>query len=67
LSFAAGVSLAFASPAAKVIEYSLGANPMLRELPEQPIEVSGGRVQAPTRPGFGITPDMSFVEQYERA
>ncbi|MDX2379759.1 MAG: mandelate racemase/muconate lactonizing enzyme family protein [Acidimicrobiia bacterium] len=66
LSFAAGVSLAFASSAAKVIEYSLGANPMLRELPEQPIEVSGGRVQAPTRPGFGITPNMSFVEQYER-
>lgn len=66
LSFAAGVSLAFASPAARVIEYSLGANPMLRELPEEPIEVVGGQVSAPTRAGFGITPDMSFVEKYEQ-
>ena len=32
LSFSAGVSLAFASPAATVIEYSLGANPFLHEL-----------------------------------
>lgn len=66
LSFAAGVTLAFTSSAATVIEYSLGANPMLRELPEQPVDVSGGVVVAPSRPGFGITPDINFVEQYER-
>ena len=35
LSFSAGMSLAFASPAATVIEYSLGANPFLHELPEE--------------------------------
>ena len=39
LSFSAGLSLAFASPAATVIEYSLGANPLLHELVEEPIEV----------------------------
>lgn len=66
LSFAAGVSLAFASSAAMVIEYSLGANPMLRALPQEPLDLVGGQVGAPTRPGFGITPDMSFVEQYEQ-
>ena len=56
LSFAAGMSLAFASPAATVIEYSLGANPFLHDLPEEPISVSDGRVVAPTRPGLGVTP-----------
>jgi D-galactarolactone cycloisomerase len=66
LSFAAGVSLAFASSAATVIEYSLGANPMLRALPEEPLDLAGGQVSVPTRPGFGITPDMGFVEQYEQ-
>lgn len=66
LSFAAGVSLAFASSAATVIEYSLGGNPMLRELPSEKIEVVGGRVAAPTAPGFGVTPDMAFVEEFER-
>ena len=32
LSFSAGVQLAFASSSAVVIEYALGANPMLREM-----------------------------------
>ena len=44
LSFAAGVSLAFASPSASVIEYSLGANPLLHDLAERPIIVENGRV-----------------------
>jgi D-galactarolactone cycloisomerase len=32
LSFAAGTTLAFASPSSRVIEFSLGANPFLHEL-----------------------------------
>ena len=48
LSFSAGMSLAFASPAATVIEYSLGANPFLHELVEETIEVKHGRVLAPS-------------------
>ena len=39
LSFSAGVSLAFASPAATVIEYSLGANPLLHDLADEPVTV----------------------------
>lgn len=66
LSFSAGVSLAFASPAARVIEYSLGGNPLLHDLPEEPIPVTDGRVDAPTRPGFGITPRSDFLDEYTR-
>ncbi len=66
LSFSAGMSLAFASPAASVIEYSLGANPFLHELPEESIEVVGGRVVAPARPGLGVTPRQEFIAEHTR-
>jgi L-alanine-DL-glutamate epimerase-like enolase superfamily enzyme len=64
LSFMAGVSLAFASPAASVIEYSLGANPLLHDLPESGIAVEAGRIVAPSEPGFGVTPRNEFVDEY---
>jgi D-galactarolactone cycloisomerase len=65
LSFSAGVSLAFASSSARVIEYSLGGNPLLRELPEEDLAVANGLVPAPTRPGFGVTPKPDFLDEYE--
>ncbi len=49
LSFNAGVSLAFASSAARTIEYSLGGNPLLRDMPERAPQVVDGLVSAPTR------------------
>ncbi|GIV83866.1 MAG: enolase [Candidatus Roseilinea sp.] len=64
LSFAAGLHLAFASPSAIILEYSLGANPLLRELPEEQIEVHDGMIAAPVRPGLGVTPRQAFVERY---
>jgi L-alanine-DL-glutamate epimerase-like enolase superfamily enzyme len=66
LSFAASVHLAFASPAAVIIEYSLGANPMLHELVEEKSEVVEGQIKAPTLPGLGVTPRQSFVERYAK-
>jgi len=66
LSFNAGVSLAFASSAARTIEYSLGGNPLLREMPDQAPVVEGGRIAAPTAPGFGIEPRSDFLDEYER-
>jgi D-galactarolactone cycloisomerase len=66
LSFSAGMSLAFASPAAQVIEYSLGANPFLHELPMETIEVTEGRVVAPVRPGLGVTPRPEFIAEHTR-
>lgn len=67
LSFAAGLHLAFASPAATILEYSLGANPLLHELPEAPFVCSGGRISAPDRPGLGVTPRADVIERYRVA
>ncbi len=65
LSFNAGVSLAFASSAARTIEYSLGGNPLLREMSVVPPTVVDGIVRAPTAPGFGIEPRPDFLDEYE--
>lgn len=65
LSFNAGVSLAFASSAARTIEYSLGGNPLLRDMPERAPRVVDGLVSAPTEPGFGVTPRSDFLDEYE--
>jgi L-alanine-DL-glutamate epimerase-like enolase superfamily enzyme len=65
LSFNAGVSLAFTSSAARTIEYSLGGNPLMRELPEEDLTVYDGQVPVPSRPGFGVTPRQDFLDEYE--
>ena len=65
LSFNAGVALAFASSAARTVEYSLGGNPLLREMPIDPPVVEDGVVLAPTAPGFGIEPRSDFLDEYE--
>lgn len=66
LSFNAGVTLAFASSAARTVEYSLGGNPLLREMPTEVPVVEGGLVRAPTAPGFGVEPRADFLDEYER-
>ncbi len=66
LSFNAGVTLAFASSAATTVEYSLGGNPLLRDMPVEAPAVRDGVVHAPTAPGFGIEPRADFLQQYER-
>jgi L-alanine-DL-glutamate epimerase-like enolase superfamily enzyme len=63
LSFMAGLQLAFASPAATILEFSLGANPLLHELVEEPIGCEGGTIAAPTRPGLGVTPRAAFIAE----
>lgn len=63
-SFMAGMHLAFASPAARILEYSLGGNPMLHDLVEQPMKPVDGTFAAPTAPGLGVTPVQAFVDEY---
>lgn len=65
-SFMAGVSLAFASPAATIIEFSVGANPMLHDLVEEDIAAENGTIEAPQRPGLGVTPRAEFIAEYKR-
>jgi L-alanine-DL-glutamate epimerase-like enolase superfamily enzyme len=65
-SFMAGASLAFASPAAVVIEFSLGANPLLHELVQEQLVVENGLMAAPTRPGLGMTPRVEFIKEFQK-
>ena len=64
LMFAAGLHLCAAVPAAFVIEYSLGANPMLFELSPEVPKCTDGYVEISDRPGLGITINNDFVQHY---
>lgn len=65
-SFMAGVNVAFASPAATIIEFSLGGNPMMYDLVKENIEVKEGMIEAPNKPGLGLTPDFDFVKEFKQ-
>ena len=65
-AFAAGLHVAAASPAAHILEYSLGANPMIHELVEERFAVEGGLLVIPDRPGLGITIRDDFVREHRR-
>ena len=64
VSYLAGLHVAFASPAARILEVSLGANPLLRALPEWPPVVEDGKVKAPESPGLGFRPRMDLLEEW---
>lgn len=64
LSFMAGMHVAFASPAATILEFSLGHNPMLHDLVEETIAPEDGHFSAPTRPGLGVTPRPAFIDEF---
>ena len=63
-AFAAGLHFAAACPAAHILEYSLGANPMIHDLVEERFPVEGGMLQIPDRPGLGITVREDFVRSH---
>ena len=65
-AFAAGLHVAAASPAAHILEYSLGANPMIHELVEESFAVEGGMLDIPDRPGLGITVREDFLARYRK-
>jgi L-alanine-DL-glutamate epimerase-like enolase superfamily enzyme len=64
LAFAAGMHVAAASPAGWLLEYSVGANPLLQELAEEQFSVQDGMIEIPDRPGLGITIRQDFVDCY---
>lgn len=64
LAFAAGMHVAAASPAGFILEYSLGANPLLHELAHEKFEVRDGSIEISERPGLGVSIDHAFVERY---
>jgi L-alanine-DL-glutamate epimerase-like enolase superfamily enzyme len=65
-AFAAGVALAASQSAGFILEYSLGANPLLHELVHEKFPVVDGQLEIPDRPGLGITVDEDFIRRYAR-
>jgi L-alanine-DL-glutamate epimerase-like enolase superfamily enzyme len=64
LTFAAGLHVAAVATSGFILEYSLGANPMLHELAIEDFPVVDGHIEIPDRPGLGVTIDEAFVERY---
>jgi L-alanine-DL-glutamate epimerase-like enolase superfamily enzyme len=64
LTFAAGLHVAAVASSGFILEYSLGANPMLHELALEDFPVVDGQIEIPDRPGLGVTIDQAFVECY---
>jgi L-alanine-DL-glutamate epimerase-like enolase superfamily enzyme len=54
-SFFAGLHLCATSPASFILEYPMGATPMLQELIEEPVDVIDGHISIPEGPGLGFT------------
>jgi L-alanine-DL-glutamate epimerase-like enolase superfamily enzyme len=54
-SFFAGLHVCAAASAGTLVEYPMGANPMLHELIEEPVQVLDGHIRIPDRPGLGFT------------
>lgn len=65
-AFAAGLALASSQSAGFILEYSLGANPLLHELVHEQFPVVDGQVEIPDRPGLGITVDEGFLRRHAR-
>ena len=64
MTFASGLHVAAVASSGFILEYSLGANPMLHELAVEDFPVVEGYVEIPDRPGLGVTIDEGFVARY---
>jgi len=67
LMFAAGLHVAAAASSGFILEYSLGANPLLHELALEGFPVADGSVEIPDRPGLGVTINEDFVVKHRVA
>ena len=61
LAFAAGLQVSAVASTGFILEYSLGANPMLRNLSREDFMAVDGYIDIPDRPGLGVTIDEDFV------
>jgi L-alanine-DL-glutamate epimerase-like enolase superfamily enzyme len=65
-AFFAGLHACAASPASYILEYSLGANPMLHDLIAEKIDVADGDILIPERPGLGISIREDVVKAHAK-
>jgi L-alanine-DL-glutamate epimerase-like enolase superfamily enzyme len=66
-AFAAGLHVAAAASAGFIVEYSVGANPLLHELIEESFIAENGVVEIPSRPGIGITVREDYLARHTQS
>jgi L-alanine-DL-glutamate epimerase-like enolase superfamily enzyme len=65
--FFAGLHVCAAAPASWLVEFSLGANPMIHDLIEDDVTVRDGFIEVPDRPGLGFTIAERFLDAHVQA
>jgi L-alanine-DL-glutamate epimerase-like enolase superfamily enzyme len=65
--FFAGLHVLAASPAGFIVEFSLGANPMIHNLSRAPVQVHNGTIAVPDGPGLGLEMDTDMIARYALA
>ena len=67
VGFAAGLHCAIAATGGFILEYSAGGgNPLIHELATERFPTDDGHLDAPERPGLGVTIDEAVVAKYRR-
>ena len=64
IAFFAGLHLTAASSSSWILEYSLGANPMLHDLIVEKVVVKDGMIDIPDTPGLGVTVREDVVKAF---
>ncbi|MGJ5619402.1 mandelate racemase/muconate lactonizing enzyme family protein [Sulfitobacter sp. MF3-043] len=64
--FFAGLHVCAASPASFMVEFSLGANPMIHNLSNDPVTVVDGMVAIPQTPGIGLDMNEAVIEKFAK-
>ncbi|MBL8724443.1 MAG: mandelate racemase/muconate lactonizing enzyme family protein [Planctomycetes bacterium] len=64
ITFQAGRTLAFASPAGTLVEVPMGGAPLLRTMANLDLSLHDGMLLPPSGPGFGVVPDLDFVRRH---
>jgi L-alanine-DL-glutamate epimerase-like enolase superfamily enzyme len=62
--FFAGLHVCAAAPSSWLVEFSLGANPMIHDLIEDEVTVRDGFIEVPDRPGLGFTIAERFLDAH---
>lgn len=65
--FFAGLHVLAAAPAGFIVEYSVGANPMIHDLSRETVTVDDGMIAVPDGPGLGLLMDTDAIARYARA
>jgi L-alanine-DL-glutamate epimerase-like enolase superfamily enzyme len=65
--FFAGLHVLAAAPAGYIVEFSVGANPMIHNLSRAPVSVQDGTIAVPDAPGLGLEMDTEMIARYARS